>query len=1058
MRKAVAPVPVDLARRVVAALRPVQSRRAAAPQLLWGEAGRGKTHLAQQVLAALGCRTLTVQADVAPAALAALVPGAGGWAERLLRRAAAGEALEPAALAGALLSALGTLAPVVLLVEDLHTGTPARAALWSELARQSAHKRGVGVLGTSRQPQGEADPWCGWPVPPQSPAALAALLERQADAPLPPAAAEWITARAQGNPLFALEYFRLLTRSRQLWNDGQGWRWQAPGSDPLPDTIEALLGQAVRVEDPDAEVLLGAAALLSPEQRADPEVWRAVAGLSAPAFAQARDLLETRGLLAGPLFVHPLYGEVVRRDLPAPVHRTLAGRALQVLSDPRARAPFVPSAALDPAQARDLLAQAAHAAEAAGAGQEAAGHWAAHLATLAPPDPARPGAAVRTALAWQPYDPARAEGYAALLDTMPQATPEQRLDMWLLRAELLWEQGRPAEASALMASLGGGAPGQARWHHKQVQLLGMGQDFAAAAEQWAAAPNLQAGAPPATLYVVGDALMRLGRTDEAAATLSGALDRCGVDPLARAELWMAYAGVAYHQGQPDLALERLSSALALLGTLPGDSPDRDLQRARELAVTQRAFLRLAQGDYAGAGQDFAAAVTATEVLGNPYRLAQREAYLGSTLVQLGRYDEAEATLLRAADVLEAQGDQMYLVMVAKQALVTLNLEAERPHGLARAQKHARDALRSARASGAATIVASALLSAARVEAAQGAEAPTLALLDEHDRLVGAPAADALTVRGLLLERLGRPAEAEAALARSQAALRAQGQTAGADLAALALARVQGDAAALHALLARLEAQGGGHTAALTRRALSELGAPGTAAPPHLMPAPATAGCRVEVLGPLRVVVGGEVVRVAGGLRREVLARLALARLTGQDSLSARALALGLPDDPDAQTEADALNRLQQVVYHLRRALGAASVRTTLGGYALGDVMCDAETFLHTRDLSLWRGPLLDGLDSEQGADAADLLYAALHSAADAALAHDPREAARAGRILLQADPYDRAALALTLRALRASGNRKGALATYQSAAARFAEVGETLPPAWQDFLDERPAG
>nr|WP_255639564.1 BTAD domain-containing putative transcriptional regulator [Deinococcus betulae] len=121
-------------------------------------------------------------------------------------------------------------------------------------------------------------------------------------------------------------------------------------------------------------------------------------------------------------------------------------------------------------------------------------------------------------------------------------------------------------------------------------------------------------------------------------------------------------------------------------------------------------------------------------------------------------------------------------------------------------------------------------------------------------------------------------------------------------------------------------------------------------------------------------------------------------------------------------------------------------------------MCDAETFLHTRDLALWRGPLLDGLDSEQGADAADLLYAALHSAADAALAHDPREAARAGRILLQADPYDRAALALTLRALRASGNRKGALATYQSAAARFAEVGETLPPAWQDFLNQCPAG
>jgi hypothetical protein len=76
----------------------------------------------------------------------------------------------------------------------------------------------------------------------------------------------------------------------------------------------------------------------------------------------------------------------------------------------------------------------------------------------------------------------------------------------------------------------------------------------------------------------------------------------------------------------------------------------------------------------------------------------------------------------------------------------------------------------------------------------------------------------------------------------------------------------------------------------------------------------------------------------------------------------------------------------------------------------------------------------------------------LHRKADEHLSSDPEEVVRIGRILLEADPYDRAALALSLRALEKLGRSGVMEPLYRQAVERFEDVGERLPGRWEEFL------
>lgn len=220
------PEPVPLALR----LRALTARRGGLAVGLWGEPGVGKTHTAQALLREAPCRSLSLHATAPLAELARGLPRPARlplWSGRILDRLGVGEELEGAATMDALGAALTALAPFVLSLEDLHEADPEGQHRIAALASLVVRMRGVGLLVTSRTPPPEGcEPLR---LRPLDRAGSDALLEAEAGAALPGEALAWIFGRAAGNPLFTLEYFRLLARQGHLWNGGQGWRWR-----PLP--------------------------------------------------------------------------------------------------------------------------------------------------------------------------------------------------------------------------------------------------------------------------------------------------------------------------------------------------------------------------------------------------------------------------------------------------------------------------------------------------------------------------------------------------------------------------------------------------------------------------------------------------------------------------------------------------------------------------------------------------------------------------------------------------------------------------------------------------------
>jgi predicted ATPase len=208
--------------------------------------------------------------------------------------------------------------------------------------------------------------------------------------------------------------------------------------------------------------------------------------------------------------------------------------------------------------------------------------------------------------------------------------------------------------------------------------------------------------------------------------------------------------------------------------------------------------------------------------------------------------------------------------------------------------------------------------------------------------------------------------------------------------------------------------------------------------------------RVDVLGPLRLVVGDEVVEVPGPKRRALLALLTMAdsRAVSTSDLFDALWPAGLPDSARAT--------LQSHVSRLRRHLGPAAPRleASSGAYRLRldedgsgtDVACvrhllDAANAADAADAlrllgdarSLWRGPALAEFD-EIGQlaaravtlralrDSVDLAYAA--AAIDAGATSDAVEISAA---LVARDPLSEPAVLTLMRALDAAGRGADAL-------------------------------
>ncbi|MDQ3397472.1 MAG: hypothetical protein M3511_06820, partial [Deinococcota bacterium] len=310
------------------------TKRAGLALGLWGEAGIGKTHAVQELLAAATCRGFSLHAAVPLTELLRTVPRSPRlplWAARSAERLERGEHLELLSSADTLSALLAALAPVVLHLEDLHEAAPERQGLWQALAERVGRTRGAALLATSRTRPPEA--FEAWRVEPLSEASSASLLAAKLGSKLPQEANAWIYKRAQGNPLFTLEYLRYLSRQGYLWNDLRHWRWREPPTGFVPVTVEALIERTIAQASLSAasREALEAAAMLPLD--APLALWPALAGLSEDLLAAAEAELARCGFFKDGSFAHPLFREVTLYSL-SPLRRCeLSRRALAALKD-----------------------------------------------------------------------------------------------------------------------------------------------------------------------------------------------------------------------------------------------------------------------------------------------------------------------------------------------------------------------------------------------------------------------------------------------------------------------------------------------------------------------------------------------------------------------------------------------------------------------------------------------------------------------------------------------------------------------------------------------------
>jgi hypothetical protein len=305
------------------------ARRAGFVLGLQASAGMGKTFTVLEVLKGASCRTVSVRAVAPVSKLIQTLPRPkrlAVWVERELEK--------PEPSSEAIMALLLGLAPLVIHVEDLHECTTAQLEGWQALARGITQSRGLALIATSRITLPE--PFETVVLEPLSSAASTQLLEHEVGAILPAEATAWIHARAAGNPLFTLEFFRSLTRRGFVWSDGSRWHWRVPDRDVLPVTVEAMIERTINeaCTDDSTRVALEARAYLEhlePNLKLEQEVWAQVAGLELDVVELAERNLRAGGVLGDSGFVHPLFREVPIKNISSLVRESFARHALEVL-------------------------------------------------------------------------------------------------------------------------------------------------------------------------------------------------------------------------------------------------------------------------------------------------------------------------------------------------------------------------------------------------------------------------------------------------------------------------------------------------------------------------------------------------------------------------------------------------------------------------------------------------------------------------------------------------------------------------------------------------------
>ena len=288
--------------------------------VLHGPIGVGKTRLAEELIARatdagrvtrfVHGRASTEDLPLGP--FAPLLPTGLERAEGVSLLVAARTAIE----------SLGEGRPVVLGVDDAHLLDPASATLVHQLVSNGT----VQLIATIRDgewvPEPIAELWRSGRVERQRIEALAAddalaIAEMLVDAAIPPQVGDELIRLTGGNPLFVTAMARAIRDSANPLDRG----FDLDATTATPTLVDFVAGK-LSVLDPSARDALAAVALAEPiglavlEQLADPSELVALEQGGWLTVNQDGRRLEVR-------LAHPLYGEVLRRNLSRLLARTV---------------------------------------------------------------------------------------------------------------------------------------------------------------------------------------------------------------------------------------------------------------------------------------------------------------------------------------------------------------------------------------------------------------------------------------------------------------------------------------------------------------------------------------------------------------------------------------------------------------------------------------------------------------------------------------------------------------------------------------------------------------
>lgn len=1009
----------------------VVSKRIGLAICLWGEPGIGKTHAARAVLEGMVCRHVTLHATADVAQIARALPRAKSlplWLESQLER---GAGLGPDTLS----ALLAASAPFVLHLEDVHEADPAQLAMIETLAKTVARTRGVGLLVTSRTEL--PPPFLSHRLEPLLEIETATVLETELRGPVPRDALAWVLTRTRGNPLFALEFLRYLRRQGHLWSDGQRWHWRAPAGDFVPITVEAVIAQFVadlRLT-PEARVALGARSVLPTElnpQRLE-SIWATVAGLSREDLTRAIGELECCGVLDGQRIAHPLIAETIARELPNSQRVQFAHRALNALEplDAALAADYVMQAGLEPSEVTNRLEGLADRLRDCGDLRRAArvlGQAANHASGQR-----QAALAVKAAKRLLERDLPEAERLARSAMNDPTVYKEATF----ICVTALQSAERHGEAWQLLDSLPASDKSGLEWWQKRVQFHATAGQHREAVRVWDEQPNFQASATVWTKHKAITCLLYLSQTDRAFELIADTLASPELTPRERARILDRRNFMFFRDAQYETVEQTLTEILELL--------DHDAF-AHDCATyfINRSMARVRLGKHLEAQQDAERACqlalstgVLTSYIGFPTALALAQIYLGE-------YQQAEEVLLEATALAQLHGHSRLWDCYGH--LSFLYLRWNPPHGPMLARRYARLSLEATRRLEQDDALVKALEDCARAELGCAAPAAALEYARELERVAGRTgleedATASAALMGRSLAALGQREAALPHLRRAADLYQAHGNQSEALSHALEVDRLENDLEAARQKLAWFESHGDTRNAA---RAVAYFPQLQSAQSVTAVQSPA----RLNVLGSVTLERDGQPVATRAKKRLEILAYLLETRIGGRFEASTLELLDALYS---GEPETEARNTLKQQVYLIRSTLGADSVVSTPSGYALGSVSSDAEDALRLHEPRLWRGIYLANLGDGWRAGVREALVLELSSGVAGLMVTDAAEAARLGEILIEMEPYDSGALHLTVRALEASGDRRGARRVYTEGRTRLQEIGETLPESFNTF-------